>query len=111
MTMAQTEGYNCQRYGGVTVALETTLTPELIEEGFVREVISKVQTMRKDNGYEVTDHITVYLAGNDKLASIVQKHEDMLRSITLADKVVYGELAGHQQDWNINGEQVTLAVE
>ena len=111
VTMAQTEGYNCQRYGGVTVALETTLTPELIEEGFVREVISKVQTMRKDNGYEVTDHITVYLAGNDKLASIVQKHEDMLRSITLADKVVYGELAGHQQDWNINGEQVTLAVE
>ena len=111
VTMAQTEGYNCQRYGGVTVALETTLTPELIEEGFVREVISKVQTMRKDNGYEVTDHITVYLAGNDKLAGIVQKHEDMLKSITLADKVVYGQTAGHTQDWNINGEQVTLAIE
>ena len=111
VTMAQTEGYNCQRYGGVTVALETTLTPELIEEGFVREIISKVQTMRKDNGYEVTDHITVYLKGNDKLAAIVKKQEQFLKSVTLADNVVYGELAGHQQDWNINGEQVTLAVE
>ncbi len=111
VTMAQTEGYNCQRYGGVTVALETTLTTALIEEGFVREVISKVQTMRKDNGYEVTDHITVYLAGNDKLADIVQRQEQMLKAVTLADKVVYGQTAGHVQDWNINGEQVTLGVE
>ena len=110
VTMAQTEGYNCQRYNGVTVALETTLTPELVEEGFVREVISKVQTMRKENGYEVTDHITVYLSGNEKLEGIVKKQEQFLKDITLADNVVYDQLDGHEKEWNINGETVTLAV-
>ncbi|MBQ4152015.1 MAG: class I tRNA ligase family protein, partial [Schwartzia sp.] len=94
VTMAQTEGFACQRYGGVTVALETTLTEELLEEGFVREIISKVQTMRKENGFEVTDHITVYMEGNEKLESIVKKNEDFLRKITLADTVVYGSTDG-----------------
>mgnify|MGYP000160869792 CR=1 FL=1 len=110
ITMAQTEGYNCQRYGGVTIALETTLSPELIEEGFVREIISKIQTMRKENGYEVTDHIAVSLAGNEKLEALVKKNEDELRRVTLADSVSYGELDGHQKEWNINGETVTLAA-
>ena len=110
VTMAQTEGYNCQRYGGVTIALETTLSSELIEEGFVREIISKVQTMRKENGYEVTDHVDVYLAGNEKLEGLVKKNEAMLKNATLTDNVHYGELEGHQKEWNINGETVTLAV-
>lgn len=111
ITMAQTEGYNCQRYGGVTIALETTLSPELIEEGFVREIISKIQTMRKENGYEVTDHIAVSLAGNEKLAALVKKNEAELRRVTLADSVSYGKLDGHQKEWNINGETVTLAIQ
>ena len=110
ITMAQTEGYNCQRYGGVTIALETTLSEELIEEGFVREIISKLQTMRKENGYEVTDHIAVSLAGNEKLEALVKKNEAELRRITLADSVTYDTLDGHQKEWNINGETVTLAV-
>lgn len=110
VTMAQTEGFACQRYGGVTVALETTLTEELLEEGFVREIISKVQTMRKENGFEVTDHITVYMEGNEKLESIVKKNEDLLRKITLADTVVYGSTDGFKKEWNINGENVTIAV-
>ena len=111
ITMAQTEGYNCQRYGGVTIALETTLSEELIEEGFVREIISKIQTMRKENGYEVTDHIAVSLAGNEKLAALVQKNEAELKRVTLADSVSYGKLDGHQKEWNINGETVTLAIQ
>ena len=110
VTMSQTEGYNCQRYGDVTVALETTLSEELLEEGFVREIISKIQTMRKENGYEVTDHIAVGMAGNEKLEAIVRKNEDFLKGITLADTVAYGSLAGTEKAWNINGEQVTLSV-
>ncbi len=111
VSMAQTEGFNCQRYNGVTIALDTTLTEELIEEGFVREIISKVQTMRKENGFEVTDHIKVSLSGNEKLQAIVAKNEDYLKEITLADSVAYGTLAGEAKEWNINGENVTIAVE
>ena len=92
------------------MALETILTPALIEEGFVREIISKVQTMRKENGFEVTDHIAVGLAGNDKLMDIVRRNEDFLRRIVLADKVAYGTMEGFSKEWNINGEKVTLAV-
>ncbi|MBQ3970586.1 MAG: class I tRNA ligase family protein, partial [Selenomonadaceae bacterium] len=110
VTMAQTEGYLCQRGGNVTVALETTLTPELIEEGFVREIVSKIQTMRKENGFEVTDHITVYAKGNDKLQDIMKKHEDYIRDIVLADAVEYGSADGFTKEWNINGEMVVLGV-
>jgi isoleucyl-tRNA synthetase len=110
VTMAQTEGYLCQRYGGVTVALETKLTPELIEEGFVREIISKLQTMRKDNDFEVMDHIVVYADGNDQLAAIMQKNEAFIKGIVLADEIVYGHTEGFSKEWNINGESVTLAV-
>ena len=94
----------------MTIALETTLSDELIEEGFVREIISKVQTMRKENGYEVTDHVDVYLAGNEKLEGLVKKNEAMLKNATLTDAIHYGELDGHETEWNINGEMVTLAV-
>ena len=108
--MAQTEGFMAQRYNGVTVALETTLSEELIEEGFVREIISKLQTMRKENGFEVMDHITVYAEGNDKIAALMQKNEAFIKEITLADAIEFGRTDGFAKEWNINGETVTLAV-
>ncbi len=110
VTMAQTEGYLCQRYNDVTVALETTLSEELIEEGFVREIVSKLQTMRKENGFEVTDHITVFAKGNDKLAALMQKNEEYIKSVVLADAAEYGRTDGFEKEWNINGENVVLAV-
>lgn len=110
ITMSQTEGFATQRYGNVTIALETTLSQELIEEGFVREIISKLQTMRKENGFEVVDHITVYAAGNDKLTDIMSRNEDFLKKVVLADNVVYGSTDGFVKEWNINGEDITLAV-
>ena len=110
ITMSQTEGFATQRYGNVTIALETTLSQELIEEGFVREIISKLQTMRKENGFQVVDHITVYAAGNDKLVDIMSRNEDFLKKVVLADKVVYGFTEGFVKEWNINGEDITLAV-
>ena len=110
ITMSQTEGFATQRYGNVTIALETTLSQELIEEGFVREIISKLQTMRKENGFQVVDHITVYAAGNDKLVDIMSRNEDFLKKVVLADKVVYGSTEGFVKEWNINGEAITLAV-
>lgn len=110
ITMSQTEGFATQRYGNVTIALETTLSQELIEEGFVREIISKLQTMRKENGFQVVDHITVYAVGNDKLVDIMSRNEDFLKKVVLADKVVYGSTDGFVKEWNINGEDITLAV-
>lgn len=110
ITMSQTEGFATQRYGNVTIALETTLSQELIEEGFVREIISKLQTMRKENGFQVVDHITVYAAGNDKLVDIMSRNEDFLKKVVLADKVVYGSTEGFVKEWNINSEDITLAV-
>ena len=111
VTMAQTEGYNCQRYGSVTIALETTLSPELVEEGFVRELISKIQTMRKENGFEVQDRITVGIKDNEKLEKIVRKNEAFLKDITLANEVTYHAVQGFEKAWNINGEKVTLSVQ
>ena len=108
--MSQTEGFATQRYGNVTIALETTLLPELIEEGFVREIISKLQTMRKENGFEVTDHISVFATGNDKLTDIMSRNEDMIKKIVLCDAITYGSTDGFVKEWNINGENVTLAV-
>ena len=110
ITMSQTEGFATQRYGNVTIALETTLSQELIEEGFVREIISKLQTMRKENGFQVVDHITVCAAGNDKLVDIMSRNEDFLKKVVLADQVVYGSTEGFVKEWNINGEDITLAV-
>ena len=110
VTVSQQEGYNCQSYGGVTVALETTLTPELLEEGFVREIISKVQTMRKECGLEVTDHIALDLSGNAKLTAIAAKNEAFISEITLADSISYDTPAGTSKEWNVNGEKLTLSI-
>ena len=95
---------------GVTVAIDTELTPELIEEGFVREIISKIQTMRKDADFNVTDRIIISVAGNDKIAELITKNKDMIFTTVVADEIVTGEANGYTAEWNINGEKVTLGV-
>ncbi|MBQ3888606.1 MAG: isoleucine--tRNA ligase, partial [Clostridia bacterium] len=95
---------------GVTVALDTTLTDELVEEGYVNELISKIQTMRKDSGFEVTDRIDVTLTGNDKLFAVAEKNRDAIATVVLADSITAGGTAGHVKEWDINGERVTIGV-
>ena len=107
---AQMEGYISDTDHGITVVLDTNLTPELIEEGFVREVISKIQTMRKDAGFEVMDHICVSMQDNDKIADIVKKNEQ-IKSEVLANETKYDGAVGFTKEWNINGEKVMLGVE
>ena len=107
---AQKEGYVSESDYGVTVVLDTNMTPELIEEGFVREIISKVQTMRKDSDFEVTDHIRVYQDGNDRIRSIMMKNAEQIKSEVLADEIFIGEMKGHVTNWKINGEDVLLGV-
>lgn len=107
---AQMEGYVTDTDYGITVVLDTNLTKELIEEGFVREVISKVQTMRKDAGFEVMDHITISVQKNDMVASIVSKNAGFIQSIVLADAIVYDALDGFTKEWNLNGEDVVFTV-
>ena len=108
---AQTEGYYAVADKGVTVALDTNLTPELIEEGFVREIVSKIQTMRKEAGFEVMDRITVYASGNDKVQEILEKNADSVLGDVMATALKCGETAGFVKEWNVNGETVTLGVE
>ena len=108
---ARMEGYISDSDHGITVVLDTNLTPELLEEGFVREVISKVQTMRKDAGFEVMDHIRVSMQDNDKVKEIVQKNEAQIKSEVMADEITYDKAAGFTKEWSINGEKVTLGVE
>ena len=108
---AQTEGYETEQDGDITVVLDTTLTPELIEEGFVRELVSKIQTMRKEAGFEVTDRIVIYAMGNEKIESILKAHTEEIRSEVLADDIVYNTTKGYEKEWGINGEKVTMAVE
>ena len=91
--------------------LDTNLSPELIEEGFVREIISKIQTMRKDSGFEVMDHIKVYISGNDRIAAVVEKNEKSIGEKVLADAFAYTAGGTHTKDWNVNGENVTIGVE
>ena len=107
---AQTEGYVSESDGETSVVLDTNLTPELIEEGFVREIISKIQTMRKEAGFEVMDKIVVYAHGNDKIQDIMKAHEDEIKSEVLADEMVLGETDGYVKEWNINKEAVTMGV-
>ena len=109
--MAQTEGYVSESDNAVTVALDTRLTPELLEEGFVRELVSKIQTMRKEAGFEVMDHICVYQQNNDKIADILTRYADTIRSEVLADDIRTGEMGGYTKEWNINGETGILGVE
>ena len=107
---AQTEGYVSESDGETSVVLDTNLTPELIEEGFVREIISKIQTMRKEAGFEVMDKIVVYAHGNDKIQEVMKAHEGEIKSEVLADEMVLGETDGYVKEWNINKEAVTMGV-
>ena len=108
---AQVEGYVSQTEGDLTVVLDTNLTPELIEEGFVRELISKIQTMRKEADFEVTDRIRIYVQGNEKIAEIFKKYEDKMKDEVLADEIIFESTNGYVKEWNINGETVTMGVE
>ncbi|SHO52935.1 isoleucine--tRNA ligase [Anaerocolumna xylanovorans] len=107
---AQTEGFVSDSDKGITVVLETRLTPELIEEGFVRELISKIQTMRKDAGFEVMDHILIYQEGNEVIKGIFERNAEEIKSEVLAEEITLGETKGFTKEWNINGENVVLGV-
>nr|MBP3597963.1 isoleucine--tRNA ligase [Eubacterium sp.] len=107
---AQMEGYVSQEDRGITVVIDTNLTEELIEEGFVREIISKIQNMRKDAGFEVMDHIEVYEVGSDKITEVITRNADEIKAEVLADKIILGDMQGHTAEWKINGEEVTLGV-
>ena len=109
--MAQKEGYVSQEDNRMTVVLDTNLTPELVEEGFVYEIISKIQTMRKESGFKVTDHIRVSINGNDKLSEIAQKNKEAISGKVLADELTSGAEYGVSKEWNINGENAVIAVE
>ncbi|MCH1981539.1 isoleucine--tRNA ligase [Ruminococcus sp. OA3] len=108
---ARMEGYVSESDNEVTVVLDTNLTPELVEEGFVRELISKIQTMRKEAGFEVTDKIKVYEADNQIIEGIMRVHESEIKSEVLALEIVYNNTEGYTKEWNINSEKVTLSVE
>ena len=107
---AKMEGFVTEGDNYVTVVIDTTLTPELVEEGFVREIISKIQTMRKEADFNVTDRINVYVSGNDKIAGIMEKNADEIKRVVLGENFVFGETVGEGKEWNINGEKVTLGV-
>lgn len=109
--MTQMEGYVANSDKGITIVMDTNLTPELIEEGFVREIVSKIQTMRKDAGYEVMDRINVYVSGNQKIAELMDKNSAQIKEVVLADSIVNSDAKGFVKDWNINGEDVTIGVE
>ena len=109
--MTQMEGYVANSDKGITVVMDTNLTPELIEEGFVREIVSKIQTMRKDAGFEVMDRINVYVSGNEKIADLMERNAEQVKSVVLADDIIASEAKGFVKEWNINGEDVTLGVE
>ena len=111
ISMAQKEGYVSDSDGGVTVVLDTNLTPELIEEGMVREIISKLQTMRKEADFEVTDRIHVTYSGSDKVGEIFEKYGENIKTVVLADTVTEGTTDGYQKEWKINGETVLLGVQ
>ena len=109
--MAQKEGFVAEADNYVTVVLDTNLTEALIEEGFVYEIISKIQTMRKDADFEVMDHIRVSLNGNDKVAQIAARNESMIAGKVLAESIGTGEELAVSKEWNVNGETVTIAIQ
>ena len=108
--MSQKEGYVSEADNYMTVVLDTNLTPELIEEGFVSEVISKIQTMRKDADFEVMDHIRVAINGNEKIADIVRRNEAAIAQKVLADEILVDTPLEISREWNVNGENVTIGV-
>ncbi len=111
ITMVQKEGFVTEADNTVTVVMDTTLSEELVEEGFVYEIISKIQTMRKDADFEVMDHIKVSVLGNEKLAQIVQKNEEAIATKVLADCFDFNVEYSIKKEWNVNGENVTICVE
>ena len=108
---AQVEGYVSESDNNITVVLDTNLSPELIEEGFVREIISKIQTMRKEAGFEVMDKIVVNVSKNDSIIKVVTDNLDEIKAEVLANEIVFDNIEGYSKEWNINGEKVTLGVE
>ena len=109
--MAQVEGYVSDSDKGITVVLDTNLTDELIEEGFVREIISKIQTMRKEAGFEVMDKIIVNVDKNVTIKNIINDNLNEIKDEVLADNVEFGKISGYEKEWNINGENVVFSVE
>ena len=107
---AQTEGYVTEADGDISVVLDTNLTPELIEEGFVREIVSKVQTMRKEAGFEVMDKIHIYAKDNDRILELMKNHKEEIMSEVLAEDMTLGTTDGYVKEWNINKEPVVLGV-
>ena len=108
--MTKKEGFESLSDKGITVVIDKNLTPELIEEGNVREIISKIQTMRKDSGFEVMDRIRVAFSGNDTVLQIAKRNAEEISDETLADSIDEGVLT-FAKEWNVNGEVVTLSVE
>ena len=109
--MTQKEGFMSEEDRGITVVLDTNLTKELIDEGFASEVISKIQTMRKDSGFEVMDHIKVSINGSEKIVEVVKANSEAISAKTLTNEIVYGENVSNSKDWDLNGEAVTIGVE
>ena len=109
--VAQVEGFVSESERELTVVLDTNLTPELLKEGMIREVVSKVQTMRKEAGFEVMDHILVYQADNEAIAALLTENAAEICSEVLAERIVTGQTAGYVKEWNINGEKTMLGVE
>ena len=109
---AQMEGFVSQQNGPFTVVLDTNLTEDLIEEGFVRELVSKIQTMRKEAGFEVQDHISVFQSANDRIRAIMEKFGSDLKQEVLAESISYetADETAYTKEWTVNGEKVTLAV-
>ena len=106
----KSENYISEGNNKVTIVLDINLTKELLDEGFLRELISKVQTMRKEAGFEVVDHIELFLKDNAKLIDIVKVNEAELMSEVLCDKITYGNIKGYEKEWNLNGENVVVGV-
>ena len=111
ITMTQQEGYVTEGDNEVTVVLNTNLTPELMEEGFVRELISKIQTMRKEAGFEVMDNIRISYRAEETIDRIFQSYGTQIQSEVLAVSIRSDAVKGYEKEWNINGEKVTLGVE
>ena len=108
---AQMEGYVSEQNNDLTVVLDTNLTPQLVEEGFVRELISKIQTMRKEAGFEVMDKIRIFASGNETIGHILDKFREQIQNEVLAQSIELNQVQGYQKEWNINGEKVVLGVE
>ena len=108
---AQTSGFESLSDRGVTVVMDTNLTEELIEEGFVREIVSKIQTMRKESKFEVMDNIRIYIGNNAKIEAIAAKNAESIKSDVLGVEIIFNEECANKKEWNLNGEDVTLGVE